>query len=79
MNEGIADYYATSDKNKDRSLRVVAMTNNLANLDLVLSDSSSYEADIVKEWGYSLYRLIIAFITDKYGEKQLINIVDEIG
>lgn len=75
LNEGLSDYYATSDKRKDNSLRVSAMTDNLPDLEKVIEDSP----EIPSEWGYTIYRSIIGFIIDKYGEDKILEIIDNIN
>ena len=73
--EGMADYYASTDKSKDIAIKVGAMTNNLPDMDTLLS----YSPEIVKEWRYSLYKSFISFICDKYGEEKLFDIADKLG
>lgn len=77
LQEGTADYYSSPNSTKDLSVVVSTMTDNLPDLDFVLNDNNFLI--IREEWNYSLYKSIVTFIIDKYGQEELINIMKNIG
>lgn len=77
LHEGSADYYSRPNSSKDSSVVISTMTNNLPDLDFVLNDNNFL--DISKEWNYSLYKSIVTFIIDKYGQEEFINLIKNIG
>lgn len=77
LHEGAADYYSSPNSTQDSSVVISAMTDNLPDLDFVLNDNNFLT--ISEEWNYSLYKSIVTFIIDKYGQEELINIMKNIG
>lgn len=77
LHEGTADYYSSPNSTQDPSVVISTMTDNLPDLDFVLNDNNFLI--ISEEWNYSLYKSIVTFIIDKYGQEELINIMKNIG
>ncbi len=77
LHEGTADYYSSPNSTQDPSVVISTMTDNLPDLDFLLNDNNFLI--ISEEWNYSLYKSIVTFIIDKYGQEELINIMKNIG